>query len=155
MKYWLNIHHPPLKHQSQSCNIYLQRKNRHWIGEFNEGDLAFIYETKTSPGTVKVRDERGTRQVVLEEEGRGGIIALVKVTSGFKRHQWIWNDIPFIGHFETQVVKRKFVSRQEINSARLKLKKGLRAFNPRVNGGLRKYPPEEFKTMAKILGFGE
>jgi len=131
----------------------LQRKNGHWKEEFNKGDLAFIYETKTSPGKVIVTDERGTRVVILEEEGRGGIIALVKISSDFIRDPHTWNDIPFIGHFETQVVKRKFVSRQEINRARLK--KGLRAFNPRVNGGLRKVKADEFKIMKKLVGLNQ
>jgi len=151
MNYWVNIHDPPIKNQSQPCSIYLQRKNRRWIEEFSKGDLAFIYETKTSPGKVKSKDERGTREVILEEEGRGGIIALVKVNSDFRSHEWEWRNIPFIGHFETTVVKKKFVSLQEINRARSK--KGLRAFTPHVNGGLRKLSFEEFNTMVKILGF--
>ncbi|TET17820.1 MAG: hypothetical protein E3J75_01480 [Dehalococcoidia bacterium] len=151
MNYWLNVHHPPIKNQSQSCHIYLQRKNEHWKDEFKKGDLAFIYETKTSPGRVKVKNARGTREVTLKEEGAGAIIALVKVASDFISYPYEWNNIPFIGHFETQIIKKKLVRRQEINRARSK--KGFRAFNPRINGGLRNYPPEEFKAMVKILSF--
>lgn len=153
MSYWVNIHHPPPQGESQSCYVYLQYKNKQLKDEFNKGDLVFIYETE-NPREVVVEDEDGRRELKLQE-GRKGVIALVRITSNFKPHRWEWHDIPFIGHFETDKVdvRRKFVPLQEINKARLR--EGLSYFNPRINGGLRKLKDEEFSIMARLIGFEE
>lgn len=103
MKYWINVHHPPVEGESRrnQRRVYLQRKNEHLIDKFREGDYALIYETKNLSRQWVEVVSNGNRRTVKLRQGRGGIIALVEIASSFRRGKWTWNGIPFIGSFDT------------------------------------------------------
>lgn len=161
MNCWLNIHYPPPETESQPCYVYLQRKNEHFISEFNIGDTAFIYQTLTSPPKVKITDKKGSRWLKLTK-GKGGIIAVVKITNNFVKHEEnsyypVGNrrQVDYIGYFNTSKVEagREFVPLKEIKEAYLGA--GLPCFNPCINGGLRKLKPDECRIMKRLVGFDE
>jgi len=156
MNCWLNIHYPPPEGEPQPCYVYLQRKNKHFISEFNIEDIAFIYQTLTSPTKVKITDKNGSRWRKLTK-GKGGIIAVVKITSNFiedaeSDYYPVDNgrQIDYIGYFVTEriKVKRQFASLQTVREP-------LPHFNPRINGGLRKLKFEECKTLNNLMGYSE
>jgi hypothetical protein len=139
--------------------VYLQDKNEHFISEFNKGDFAFIYEAK-GPSEVEEVEQRKKRRLKLQQ-GRKGIIALVRIVSDFMRgNEYDYNPldgsnrkITYIGYFDTEKVacRRGFVPLEELREAYLE--ESLPRFYPLINGGLRKLKPEQCKIMTRLIGF--
>ena len=90
-------------------------------------------------------DSKGKRTVQLKQ-GAKGIIAMVKISSGFKRGDWIWDGDKYIGFFETEILEAKVV---KLNTVNLALKQyGIQSkFVALVYGGIK--PVDDAK--AKII----
>jgi len=163
MRCWLNVHDPPPVGTAPSAvhnAVYLQDKGRHFIHELRGGDVAFIYEKKTSPGRVVV-EENGNRSVLYLQEPRGGIVAVVRIVGNLvlDPHTWYPLGSPdrtrYIGHFkgEPAEVTKGFVPMDEIRQAWMETVH--KDFVPRINGGLRRLNSDECRLLMRLTGFRE
>lgn len=115
MNYWLTIHWPPYKGEENSKGriyIFLPKKHKQKGINIQEGDLVFVYETKTGR---KWKNRSGDRIV-----GCQCIFALAKAKSQLKPHDkkpieyengseiwWAWK-------IETELVKKCHIPRKDV-----------------------------------------
>ena len=163
MRCWLNVHDPPLVGTVPGAvhnAIYLQDKGRHFIHDISGGDVAFIYEKRTSPGRVVV-EENGRRSVVHLQEPRGGIVAVIRIAGNLVPDFRICYPVGspdrthYIGHFtgEPAELTRGFVAADEIRHAWMETLH--KEFVPRINGGLRRLNSDECRLSMRLTGFRE
>ena len=163
MRCWLNVHDPPpvgtdpgVAHNA----VYLQDKGRHLIHEISGGDVAFIYEKRTSPGRVVV-EENGKRSVLHLQQPRGGIVAVIRIAGNLVtdlRTLYPFGNpagTHYIGHFtgEPAEVNTGFVAVDEIRQAWTETLH--KEFVPSINGGLRRLNSDECRLLMRLTGFRE
>ena len=163
MRCWLNAHHPPPigRHPGAVHNaVYLQDKSRHLISDISGGDVAFVYEKRTSPGRVVV-EENGQKSVLQLQESRGGIVAVIRIAGNLVPHlRTLYptdnsDGIHYIGHFrgEPAEVTKSFVAIDELRQAWTETLR--KEFVPSINGGLRRLNSDECRLLMKLTGFRE
>ena len=150
MQYWVNIHHPSEINEDQAIQyrVFVQTRSKQWP---SVDDRVFIYETEALSGkTVVLIDNKGKHSVRLGK-GAKAIIALVKITSGLKKHPHMWNGTHYVGSCDTEEIRTKKVKLSEINDRYLSL--GIsKSFNPRTYTGLRVLKTNEIIALSRLMG---
>ena len=160
MNFWLNVHDPPPDGSTSNGYgyLWLQDKNEHLKDEIKEGDWVFIYEKKTSPSKMISQDVNGKKTTLKLGKPRGAVIAVIKIKGDPESDEHLWYEpgterkVLFKCYFKGREVwsPPNGVSLDEIRKAwKRKLH---RAFNPRINGGVRKLGPAEGALLKKLCG---
>lgn len=151
MEYWINIHHPigATMTSSQQLMVYVPQVAKSYP---SSGDRVFIYVTEALSGQVIIVKDSGGAQTLTLGKGEKGIIALVEVDGDLHREYWWWGGKPYVGRFDTNVLRAKLVRLDGIRTAYDREEMG-KTFNPRGPTGLRMIRCErELKILLRLMG---
>jgi hypothetical protein len=158
MNYWMTTHTPPNTEDLdnyQPSGIWLPDGREKAGDRIGEGDKVLIYQTES--GTPEVRRIRGRTQVIPRSQGKGGIIAIARITGDLEELEdsepteyadgtdtwWKW-------HAETEITSMNgFVPRHRVNRIlNYDPDYSLHGFGD-YHSGLKWLDEEEYKTLVQ------
>jgi len=157
MTHWLTVHYPPETEalvQEEIKGIWSLEANADRFSDLAEGDLVAIYETRSGPARwLDLPD--GTRRRSRYLPGRGGVIALARVTDLCDPPQVVrakhddGTEIGWVRLADAEVIGEEgLVPLAQVNSALGRAPGAvMRGF-----GGLKRITPGEYQQLAVLLG---